>query len=461
MNVQFGFSYSYSAWTGSPPAQTLPVPTPSADAGSAPAHPPASAAVPAGSAQPYLMAYLTPAYIMAAPQMAAQGFAMPGQYAGAPAASGQGATAPGQGATASGGHVVSNPTNSLASGSAGMQASSASGSAMTVPAGGFPQFGLSQTGMAQHVVLSPVFLQIGFPVLVAYAPVSAQPPAQPPAIGAPPAPAAEDPVPVQPPAGEESEEPTATVPDGPRVSIDSLNVEDFDRFRLKQLTASLETSLKLELETRDGDRVTLDFSQLDVREHARFRGVDADGERMRLRESGQQTQRLVNMEVNGDLSEAEKAAIDDVLNRVIEVAQQFFGGSLDDAVSRLHVMDFDTSTLLDFSLEMSVTRKVEVSRSYNEGGDALTRLAGRDGQVMKTLEFLADAQRRLIDTAREVLNDPSAVKMVRSLLPPLLETQLLETRGPSPRELVEAPLARLVEQVEQVAEHHSEPEATA
>ena len=67
-----------------------------------------------------------------------------------------------------------------------------------------------------------------------------------------------------------------------RFPIAEVSAEDFKRYRLRQLSTQLETSLKLELKTQDGDVITLDFSQLDIVEATRFRGRTHDGERYRV-----------------------------------------------------------------------------------------------------------------------------------------------------------------------------------
>ena len=85
--------------------------------------------------------------------------------------------------------------------------------------------------------------------------------------------------------------------------IKQYSAEEFSRFRMKSPDAELVTSLELSLKTKDGDRV-------------------------RVNSFNEETDRIVNMNVTGDLSDAEKAAVDAVLERVIEVANKFFDGSL-------------------------------------------------------------------------------------------------------------------------------------
>ena len=285
---------------------------------------------------------------------------------------------------------------------------------------------------AQPVVLMPVFFAIA-----GQSPMGAEIPQAAPQPAAAPGPdvVPQEPVPPVVPSVEEpvaapvaeADAETEETKTGDRAVVE-VAAEEFARFRKRELNAELATSLVLELTTSEGDSVRLDFSQLDVLERSSFKGVTEDGGRTRSRSSEESSERLVNMSVDGELNAEEKASIDAVLKEVIGVANKFFNNDLSAAVSKLESMEFDMATLADFSLKMSMSRSVEYSKTV--GGselpeqstlDGLKRLADRDGEISKVLEFFASEQRRLIDSASEVLDRPSAVKMVKSLLPPMLE----------------------------------------
>ena len=131
-------------------------------------------------------------------------------------------------------------------------------------------------------------------------------------------------------------------------------------------------------------------------------------------------ERVVNMDVVGDLSDAEKAAVDSVLASVVNAVQSFFSGNVGDAVAQLKAMDFDTGELAELSLNMSMSRSAEISKSYLGGAESLQDLMSRDANVGQALEFIASEQKRLIDLAKDVLDAPSAARLVRSLVPPMM-----------------------------------------
>jgi len=309
-------------------------------------------------------------------------------------------------ATGTDGHVTHNPTNSMTAGSYanGAYPGPTMGGAMAAPIG----FGAFM--LAQPILLAPVFLQFGMPVFAGYAygpeaPVAAEEPALAPEQAA-------EPVVAEPVVADD-----ALPAESP---IKQYAAEEFSRFRMKSLDAELVTSLELSLKTREGDLVTLDFNQVDVLQRTRFAGTSLDGDSVRIDSFNEETDRVVNMNVSGDLSEVEKAAIDSVLARIIEVANKFFDGSVSAALNKLKTMEFDTGTLAELSLKMSMTKSVAFTRAYQGGEEQLHGLASRDSEVNSMLEFFADEQKKLIDMASSVLDGESAVKLVRSLLPAMI-----------------------------------------
>ncbi|MGI9326594.1 MAG: hypothetical protein ACR2PZ_15350, partial [Pseudomonadales bacterium] len=357
--------------------------------------------------------------------------------------------APGQAASgapvgpAQGGHTVANPTNALATNQT-PQGQGAAGPG-----------GIGQFGYAQPTFLMPAFLPTGIPVMVAVSFVAfAMPlPIQGPMLGQTPQPLPQAPAAAEPPAAdddvidaevvddlEETAPVAAAAPEQSDASdavddadakdplpapapgpVQVVNNADYERYTEEFSKESLETALVLSLTTAEGDEITLDFKQMDLLQSEAFGGTRAAGGSEDRSDSSDSSERLVNMNVVGDISAEERSAIDAVLDSVTQIANQFFNGSFAEAKSTLQAMDFDAGTLAELSLSMTMTSKLEQSGGYREGADQLDQLQNRGGQVVEALEFLATEQRRLIDQAKEVLDDGSAATLVRSLLPPLME----------------------------------------
>ena len=361
------------------------------------------------------MTMMSPAYMMAYPQMMGGTMAAPGT-------------------ATEGGHVTADPTNSLVRQSGGFNGGF----------GGYGGMGMPMMGgfAAPAMMMSPVFMVFGSPMV--FGGSAAQPPiegeVQVPAdteqgvatdfpdivdiidIEAttvdvvPPGPVSND---VAPTVDGASTEPKSAS-QLPTLPISQLDAEDFSRYRLVEKSLQQEATLSLELTTAEGDLITLDFSQIDSVEMSRFRGTSLEGEQIKERSYSENMERVVNMSVLGELNAEEQAAVDSVLSSVVEVVQQFFTGNVGKAMAKLKSMDFDAQELSELSLNMSLTKSAQVSKAFHNGMDQLHELKSRDSDIAQALDLLASEQKRLIDMAADVLDTPSAARLVRSLVPPML-----------------------------------------
>lgn len=203
-----------------------------------------------------------------------------------------------------------------------------------------------------------------------------------------------------------------------RFSADDY-AESFTKTRIHGSEQMTETGLRLKLSTREGDTVELDFGQVEVLSRMRLKGIAENGDRVRADQSNSALERAVQMNVTGDLSASEMAAIDSLIDEVIAVANKFFSGDVAAAWDRLTSMEFESDELAEFSLRLSVAHSKQVSRAYH-GDDGLSAFASRDKQSLDVLEFLAGQQRSLIESAQKHFDDASAVSLVRELLPRML-----------------------------------------
>lgn len=354
-------------------------------------------------AAPVYPVALMPAYMMAQP---AFGASVPNAEF----------TQPGQG-----GHVTTNPTNSQYNGG-GNYAAGGGGFA----AGGFVG------GFGMPVLMSPVMLQFGYPVAYGGTPPATTPPSTEPGnpvvVDVP----VDDPAPVEPPASSTppSAVPPASVDDPvddtqppatglPSLPITQVPAEDFQRYRFVDVEKRAEYNIDFSLTTLEGDVISLSFNQLDIQERSGVRGVTVDGERVRGSDFTESTERLVNIEVDGSLSAEEQAAVDAVMNAVVEAVQNFFNGDTRGAVAKLKAMDFDLSQLGELSLSLRSSRSAELTRGYlspQQGQDQLNK----EADVLQALDFLASEQKRLVDVANDLFDTPSSTRLIKSLLPPLL-----------------------------------------
>jgi hypothetical protein len=392
--------------------------------------------------------FVTPFGLVAGGGFVAGGFSGLGGFGGFGAVGGYGAqsqsapvaSAQPAAAATSANHQVSNPTNSLAAVGSNQESNAYGGANFGAPSAALPFIlspGFAQNG-APVILALPVFAFVFMAAPMQQAPLQQAPTQQPavpePTVAAPAEPAvptAPDAVvapvlvpviapPVTAPVIDVAPITTPTQP-SPSVVVNTLTNAEFAKYEQEQISSELQTQLKLSLTTAEGDIITLDFSQLDVLQSNKLSGVDDSDKPLEDTSDSEEMERLVKMDVQGSLSADEQAAVDLLLEDITEVAQKFFSGSMNDAASMLRDLDFDTSQLAELSLKMSMTRTTEIRSGYREGMDQLDQLSSRGGEVMEMLDFMATEQRRLIDRAKDVFDDESAVRVVTSLIPALLE----------------------------------------
>lgn len=422
-NLQAPQGYAPAAAGAQAPANSASSHTVANPTSSVAPQPSASYRAPSFVAVPAIAIAFVPAFGL--PIAAAQ--AVPGY--GAANYGGAGANGAGAVGGLDAGHVTSNPTSSLSSGNAQGPAAQA----------GFGGYGAGFAGavggyaLAVPVVAMPVFFAFGSPVFAAPTAPSPTPTPTPPAT-----PAVDDvpavvddsvdvplddtppvvDVPVTPNASDDANDADAQLP------ISRYAIDEFARVRARSVERSVESNLTLSLTTKDGDSISLDFSQLDVLSKKKVIGQLADGTSIRDFSRERSTERAVNIDITGDLSADEKAAVDALIDDVIDVAGRFLRGDTAGALNKLESLNFNTEQLSEFSLKMSVNKKVDIDKMFLGDDSALQSLAIKDGEVGAALEFFASEQKSLIESARQVFNDESAVKLVKSALPFLLASPL-------------------------------------
>lgn len=116
----------------------------------------------------------------------------------------------------------------------------------------------------------------------------------------------------------------------------------------------------LQLRTQEGDVVTVKFSnKLDVRAGtAQVTAGDSQFQSSSLDVTGTSRTKLV---VQGDLNAEELQAIQQVVGQVDALANEFFAGNVDAALSHAATLDFDTEQLASVALSLSRKQRVEVA----------------------------------------------------------------------------------------------------
>ncbi|WP_039913793.1 DUF5610 domain-containing protein [Cellvibrio mixtus] len=124
-----------------------------------------------------------------------------------------------------------------------------------------------------------------------------------------------------------------------------------------------------ELTTKDGDKVTIKATSsegLAVEAGRAGRGNNSVG----ALNASYSSSESFSVNVEGDLSEEELGAINDLLGRVNDLAGQFFAGNLDSAFEQAINLGYDDEQIATFSLNLAQAEIQQVTQAYQSVGPA-------------------------------------------------------------------------------------------
>lgn len=143
-------------------------------------------------------------------------------------------------------------------------------------------------------------------------------------------------------------------------------------------------SFDFALTTRDGDRVSISAS----RQQAQSLSASAGEWRTASAHSSR-----FSLTIEGDLSDQERAAIDNLLQQVDDLAAEFYGGDLDSAFASALSLGYDSRHISAFSLNLTRTEIQRASQAYGAQAEAspLQSQLAPLGQFVKNLQQALDS----------------------------------------------------------------------
>ncbi|WP_432460258.1 DUF5610 domain-containing protein [Agarivorans sp. QJM3NY_25] len=147
-----------------------------------------------------------------------------------------------------------------------------------------------------------------------------------------------------------------------------------------QLAMGNRQSASMELETAEGDKVTISYgSQL----AASYR------EEQSSFQASFSSQQQFSFSVEGDLNDDELAAIADLVKQVDKVGQQFFSGNLDQAFDQALNIGFDEQQLVGFAVNYQQQQTVAVTQAYQQTAEKSAENSTAGSELVPDLsEFL-------------------------------------------------------------------------
>lgn len=165
----------------------------------------------------------------------------------------------------------------------------------------------------------------------------------------------------------------------------------------EDLVSSSQSS-DLTITTADGDKVTINFSQLQENFNSSY------------------TEMNFSYELEGELDEAEIAAINELFTQVSAVEKEFFEGDINKAYEKVQTLGFNDEELSGFSLDLQQTQTYYVSQKYTEVESIAEGSMPEPGRDMKQLLGFIDNIRSLQESAQALLGEN------RQQLPQIIES---------------------------------------
>ena len=124
-------------------------------------------------------------------------------------------------------------------------------------------------------------------------------------------------------------------------------------------------SYSLEIQTAEGDRVAIRLERSDQQGYSVQLGADDDGSASFSGRFESSTSSTLTFRVEGELNEDERAAIDDLVGRVDELAARFFEGDTQAALEYALEFGLEDPQIAGFSVNLGHTREVYAAQSYS------------------------------------------------------------------------------------------------
>ena len=205
-------------------------------------------------------------------------------------------------------------------------------------------------------------------------------------------------------------------------SLEKFFLDGDSQVAAAQVSAASERSYsrsdasQFEITTQEGDKVSINVYALQESVSGQAASASEDGISY-LRYESQSQSFAFDFSVEGDLNEAEKAAIEDIMKSAGKVSDLFFSGDVMGAIQKGFDMGFDPSTLASFSMTLNTSQTVKTSQAVsayaqNSGmrsiqepladyRDALESLAEKTSKIFDDFRDVADTALTAIMTMRE------------------------------------------------------------
>ncbi len=224
---------------------------------------------------------------------------------------------------------------------------------------------------------------------------------------------------------------------------------------LKQVSRSMERSASVQIETQDGDIVTIDISRSNSMTRTMMAAEDENSQ-IRAMSIERSRSSSFSYSVQGELDEGEQAAINDLLKDLDKVSRKFFNGNIDQAFNKAARLNYDQDELASFtySAEQTVTRQ-KVSAYVSNSNAEPQQVESVPGTIKNYLGEIAS----LIDEDMPKIPMKQPIEAIERLFTEIMQARVAEDSddddNKSGIELLQELVGKMVAKYEQPEEEQA------
>jgi uncharacterized protein DUF5610 len=185
---------------------------------------------------------------------------------------------------------------------------------------------------------------------------------------------------------------------------------------LQSMMTASSRSAQMQIETSDGDIVTIDFSQAMTSSRTAFEGQGA-GVSVSAYQEDYAMSSGFNISIEGELDADEQKSVKKLMQQMHKVSNQFFNGNGKAALKHALKIGFDSEQIAGFSMDLSMQRSMQAVSAYQQtanpdqtvapdllaqAGDFFNQAKAMLVDAENALQSLADPQQRFKDLFTEI-----------------------------------------------------------
>ncbi|EGG94383.1 hypothetical protein IMCC1989_21 [gamma proteobacterium IMCC1989] len=206
--------------------------------------------------------------------------------------------------------------------------------------------------------------------------------------------------------------------------LDSLEKIDEVREYAAEYAETKEFSFNLT--TADGDTVTINASR--ASSVSAYNNTDGN-QGLSITQGNQQQQ--FSFAIDGELDDGEMEAINDLMQQVMSLSEQFYNGDIGEAYEAALAMDYDSTEITSYALQLKQTESYEVAAIYDEVAPSTFSPAADLHSVFETIgDYTQQVLKGILDSGNHQQNHyAQMIEAVARQLDHQLDQQLNKETG--------------------------------